>query len=142
MKYFASLKNRGDTLVEVLIAMAIMSLVLVGAYVTSSRNSAALQQSQERQQGQRLAEEQIEMLRAHGGIALSGECYDATSTEVTGAACNRTSANNSGATYTMQITGPNGTNNPSGVYTISATWTSLAAKTNGDSVVTLYYRLD
>lgn len=131
--------ERGDTLVEVLIAMAIMSLVLVGAYVTSTRNSAVLQGSQEREQGQRLVEAQIEMLRANGGIATSGNCFNAGAETST---CNNFSATNSGAVYTMKVTGPTGLTNPTGVFTISATWTSLGSKTTDDSSITMYYRLN
>jgi len=134
------LDKQGDTLVEVLIAMAIISLVLVGAYVTSVRNATALQSSQEREQAQRLVQSQIEALRAQGGIATSGDCFVGT-TESSGVACNLTTTN-SGATYTMSITGPTGTTNPVGVYTVMAVWTGIGSKTANDSSVTMYYRLN
>jgi prepilin-type N-terminal cleavage/methylation domain-containing protein len=131
--------QRGDTIVEVLVAMAIMSLVLVGAYITSNRNRAVLENSQEREQGQRLVEGQIEMLRAKGGIMATGDCFN---NAVETATCNNFSATNSGATYTLNITGPIGVTNPSGTYTVTATWTSFGAKANNDSNVTMYYRLN
>jgi prepilin-type N-terminal cleavage/methylation domain-containing protein len=136
---FRRTNEQGDTLVEVMIAMAIISLVLVGAYVTSTRNAAALQNSQEREQAQRLVEGQIEMLRANGGIAVSGECFQ---NAVETGTCNNFTASNSGATYTLSISGPTGTNNPVGVFTVSAVWTSIGGKTNNDSNVTMYYRLN
>jgi prepilin-type N-terminal cleavage/methylation domain-containing protein len=128
--------QRGDTLVEVMIAMAIMSLVLAGAYVTSMRNSAAMHSAQEREQGQRLVEGQIEMLRANGGIAASGNCFSGgTETSV----CNNFSASNSGATYTLSITMPVG---PNPIYTVKAVWTSVGSKTANDSNVTMFYRIN
>jgi prepilin-type N-terminal cleavage/methylation domain-containing protein len=135
----ARFKQRGDTIVEVLIAMAIISLVLAGAYVTSNRNTILMQSSQERQQAQRLVEGQIEMLRAKGGIATSGDCFVATSESST---CNNFTASNSGATYTLKITGPVGVSSPTGTYTITAVWTSIGSKTVDDSNVTMYYRLN
>lgn len=139
--------ERGDTLVEVLIAMAIMSLVLVGAYVTSTRNSTVLQNSQEREQAQRLVEAQIEMLRANNGIAASGNCFSAGSETGT---CNNFSAANSGATYTLTVVTPGGSfpaSSPCGAassnaYTICAIWTSLGSKADNDSNLTMYYKLN
>ena len=129
--------ERGDTLVEVLIAMAIISLVLVGAFVTSNRNTATLQATQEREQAQRVVEAQVELLRSHGSVT-SGGCFDpVTGSETSGTGCNINSATtNSCATYKLSITGPN-----SGVYTVMAQWTSLNSDTNFDSNVTMYYRL-
>jgi prepilin-type N-terminal cleavage/methylation domain-containing protein len=135
MMRFKKLSQKGDTLVEVLISMAILSLVLVGAYVTSNRNRVSIEANQERQEAQRLTEAQIEMLRAHNGIGTSGHCFDPNSAEQSGTNCVQT-VSSSGAQYTMQILGPT-----NGTYTVSATWTSLASKTANDSNVTLYYRL-
>lgn len=129
--------QRGDTLVEVMIAMAIMSLVLAGAYVTSTRNSAAMHATQEREQGQRLVESQIEMLRANDGIATSGNCFNAGAETNT---CNNFSASNSGATYTLSITFDPA--NPNPVYTVRAVWTGVASKSADDSSVTMYYRVN
>ncbi|HSX43099.1 MAG TPA: prepilin-type N-terminal cleavage/methylation domain-containing protein [Candidatus Saccharimonadales bacterium] len=129
--------ERGDTLVEVLIAMAIISLVLVGAYVTSNRNAATLQATQEREQAQRVVEAQLELLRNSGTIT-SGNCFDPISgSQTSGAGCDiKSSTTNSGATYKLSITGPVG-----GVYTVMARWTSLNSNTDLDSSVTMYYRL-
>src|SRR4051812_27675369 len=88
------LDQHGDTIVEVLVAMAIMSLVLVGAFVTSNRNRTLLENSQEREQGQRLAEGQIEMMRANNGIVTSGNCFN---NAVETSTCGNFSATNSGA---------------------------------------------
>lgn len=141
MKYFGlnRTNERGDTIVEVLIAMAIISLVLVGAYVTSTHNAASLQNSQEREQAQRLVESQIEMLRANGGIVTPGDCFN---NSVETSTCDTFTASNSGATYKLTVDGPSGVTNPVGVYTVTATWTSIGSNANDDSSVTMYYRLN
>lgn len=133
------LGERGDTLVEVLIAIAIISLVLVTAYVTTNRNTLGIQNSQEHEQAQRLVESQIEMLRAKGGIVTSGDCFSGSNET---SICNNFTASSSGATYTLKITGPVGTNSPVGTYTVSATWTSIGSKVANDSNITMYYRLN
>jgi prepilin-type N-terminal cleavage/methylation domain-containing protein len=56
--------QRGDTIVEVLIAMAVMSLVLGGAYVTTNRSLLAARDAQEHSQALKLAQTQVEEIKA------------------------------------------------------------------------------
>jgi type II secretory pathway pseudopilin PulG len=56
--------SRGDTIVEVLLAIAIIGSVLGAAYVTSNNNTQINRGSQERLQGIKLAESQLERLKA------------------------------------------------------------------------------
>ncbi|MDQ3065271.1 MAG: prepilin-type N-terminal cleavage/methylation domain-containing protein [bacterium] len=56
--------NRGDTIVEVLIAVAIISLVLAVTYSTMTRNIATMRDNQERSEAARLAQGQLEALKA------------------------------------------------------------------------------
>lgn len=56
----------GDTMVEVLIAIAVVSLILGGAYVTTNRSLLATRAAQERSIALKLAEGQLEQLK---GIA-------------------------------------------------------------------------
>lgn len=56
-------KQAGDTIVEVLLALAVLGAVLGGAYVITSRNSIINQASQERAQAIKIAESQLEQLR-------------------------------------------------------------------------------
>lgn len=58
-----SLRERGDTLVEVLIAIAVISLILGGAYVTTNRSLQATRGAQERSIALKLAESQIERIK-------------------------------------------------------------------------------
>ncbi len=55
--------QRGDTLVEVLISMTVISLVLGGAYTTTSRSLSATRAAQERGNALKLAESQVEQIK-------------------------------------------------------------------------------
>lgn len=57
------LDSRGDTIVEVLIAISIVSMVLGGAYGTTRRSLVDTHDAQERSTGVKLIESQIEQLR-------------------------------------------------------------------------------
>ncbi len=56
--------TRGDTIVEVLIALGVLTAVLVGAYVTANRTQNTSQASQERGEAIKSGEAQIERLKA------------------------------------------------------------------------------
>ena len=58
------LNQVGDTIVEVLVAMTVMSMVLGGAFASTNRSLNATQAAKERDQGVRLAETQIEQLKS------------------------------------------------------------------------------
>ena len=54
---------RGDTIVEVLLAIAVTSLVIAGAYVAVDRSLKASRAAQERGEAVKVAEAQIERLK-------------------------------------------------------------------------------
>lgn len=58
-----SLHQSGDTIVEVLIAIAITSVVLTGAFSSARQSSLGNRKSQERVESLKVAEEQLERLR-------------------------------------------------------------------------------
>lgn len=58
------LKSAGDTIVEVLIAITVLSTVLGGAYASSRTSLNTTQTAKERDQGVRLVESQLERLKA------------------------------------------------------------------------------
>lgn len=62
-KHIHKLTSAGDTIVEVLLAIAIVSAVLGGAYASTSRSSQGLRQSQERGEALKLAEAQLDQLK-------------------------------------------------------------------------------
>lgn len=56
--------QRGDTIIEVLFAMAIIGLVLASAYSIASKNLQTSQFSKERTQATKIAESQVEQIKA------------------------------------------------------------------------------
>jgi Tfp pilus assembly protein PilV len=59
------LNARGDTIVEVLIAIIVLSTVLVTAYALATRSLKENQQAQEHSQALKIAEGQLEALKAY-----------------------------------------------------------------------------
>lgn len=57
------LQQRGDTIVEVLIAIAVVGMVLGGAYVVVNSNVKNNQRAQEQSRAVKVAESQLEQLR-------------------------------------------------------------------------------
>ncbi len=129
-------QQAGDTIVEVLIAVAVISLVLAGAYASTNHNVRAMQDTQEHAQALQLAQTQVEFLRARG--APAGACYDNAGNSTAVAACvfNADGTLNPTAVepaFKLSISAPDA----AGVYAVSAQWDSLLG-TNDN--VTLYYR--
>lgn len=58
-------RQRGDTLVEVLISILVVSMILTGAYVTTNRSTVGIRDSQEHAEALKLAQGQLEQLRAN-----------------------------------------------------------------------------
>jgi prepilin-type N-terminal cleavage/methylation domain-containing protein len=58
------LSSRGDTIVEVLIAIAIVSSVLAGAFTVSQKSTLAVRDSQERGEVLQILQGQVEQVRA------------------------------------------------------------------------------
>lgn len=63
MIIFKKLSSGGDTIVEVLIAVALIGVILAGTYAIANRSSTAIRQSQERTDALKIAETQIEQLK-------------------------------------------------------------------------------
>jgi type II secretory pathway pseudopilin PulG len=71
------LNLRGDTIIEVLIALSVIGAVIGGAYATASRSLNVGRQAQERAEATRVAESQVESLKAlAGSIDSSGDIFD------------------------------------------------------------------
>ena len=123
---------------EVMIAITVVSVVLVAAYVTTSRNLNTLQDTQEHSQALQLAQTQLELL--HNSTSLSSlashGCLKADSSPTTGANCKvvaRVIATSTQPQCTIEITSPGAP-----TYKIAGGWPSIEAGIT-DSV-TLYYQ--
>lgn len=58
------LNNHGDTIVEVLIAILVVSSILAGGFVSARRSQSAIRSTQERVEALKVAEGQLERLKA------------------------------------------------------------------------------
>lgn len=146
-------RQRGDTLVEVLVAIAVVTLVLSGAYVVTNRSVQETRSAQERGNALKNAESQLEQLK--GLIATSPDAvfgvgapspfcvYTASQTVAIVAATNAncTVGTNGAATttepkFTLSMTRSGQT------FTLVETWTDVSGRggTNGDRLQ-LVYRL-
>lgn len=67
------LRQRGDTIVEVLIAVAVVSMVVASAYAITNRNLANTRQAQEHSEASKLGQAQIEQLRVYATQATQSE---------------------------------------------------------------------
>lgn len=66
------IRERGDTIVEVLLCLAICGLVLGTSYASASRNIKGIRTTQERGEALKIAEGQLESLRGNGYSSPTG----------------------------------------------------------------------
>lgn len=128
--------SRGDTIVEVFIAIVIVSFVLMSAYSLSQRSSKSIIDAQEHGQAAKFVESQIEYLRSNNGTHRLSACFD-NGTEVTSTvtACTiRPNGPGSSPAYSMTIT-----KSSTHVYSITATWDNVYG--TGKAAVNIFYRL-
>ncbi len=67
---FAKWSQRGDTIVEVLIATVVVSSVLVGAFSIANRSSVAIRAAQDRSEALKQASAGVETIKAHPDRAM------------------------------------------------------------------------
>lgn len=63
MHYHKNINQRGDTIVEVLIAVAVVSSVLVGAFSISNLSLRQIRAAQERTEAQKIAQSYVEKIQ-------------------------------------------------------------------------------
>lgn len=125
--------QRGDTIIEALIAVAIVSLILTSAYMLTNRNKAYQQTAQEQTTAQKLVERQVELLRG-SNLTINNACLDSGGIQVSGASCQVDASGSGGASYNLSIT----TTAVGGgkTYKAQAKWTTI---TGSQATVTMYY---
>jgi prepilin-type N-terminal cleavage/methylation domain-containing protein len=143
IKQTIQIGRRGDTIVEVLIAVAIIGVILVGAYHISNNSNIAVRDSQEHSQALKLAETQLETLNSKGGITSPDTCFDPSGTPVDGSAgrvCyyDSNNLNNCNAAFCFQVTITQPNLPADATYKIVVKWYSL---NGGSNYVTLSYRV-
>ena len=138
---------RGDTIIEVLISIAVVSLVLSGAYVTTNRSLQATRAAQERSIALKLGESQLERIKGlmatpSGLAAIQGMatpfCIVSTTglpAAVSGTVCDFDSSGASSNTtepiFHISIV------RSSNDFTLTATWTNVGGR-NNDSLQLRY----
>jgi len=144
------LTEAGDTIVEVLICIAIVSMILGGAFVTTRNSQLGVRDSQEHAEALKLLESQLEQLRADaasdGKVKTFGTPFCMYNEQPVSATSPPTSADckqdNTGAPTTTQpvFNLTVGRVNSSGGYlfTLKAQWASVS---NGQAEESMVYRL-
>lgn len=138
VKQLRRLGERGDTVVEVLIAIGIISMVMAGAFVMTNHSLQTSRDAQERLNATKLVESQIEQIKSlavNNPNAIFGAAAPATY-------CVNSSGNvvaDTNAACTVDITGAPTTGQPSfhlsitratNTFTVQDAWTSFDGKTN------------
>lgn len=142
------INQRGDTLVEVLICVLIVSIVLMGAYVTTQRSSRGIRNSQEHAEALKLVQSQLEQVRSDAEsstpqVFTSSQPFcmvneaAVTGTNATQCAQDATGSPTTGQPrYQLAVTRTDSAG--ASLFTVRATWDDI----NGSQAQeTLHYRL-
>lgn len=146
--------QRGDTIIEVMLAMSIIGIVLGGAFGIANRSVSVGQDAQERTEALKIAETQLEIFKSQfpNSAALRGRteaqafCFDVSANppvvrDNSDDACTLVSATGFDGLYSIQIVPP-GALDQTGSYTIEVTWERLGATStdNSENSLILYYK--
>lgn len=130
----------GDTIIEVMVVLAVLGLALGIAYATANRSLLAARQSQENSQATEVIQGQAEALRALASNASSSTSYIYRSGSFCINATNRVRSGScrlgEAGRYSVSITWAGATTD---TFTIRATWTDVSG--HGTDSNTLIYRV-
>ncbi|TAH34118.1 hypothetical protein EYC59_03925 [Candidatus Saccharibacteria bacterium] len=138
---FHPLNRRGDTIVEVLIAVGVISFILISAYMISNRSTHSIRTGQERQEALALAQSQIELIRLSNGLNTTSKgCFNGTQIAADRGSddCRFKVDGSSGCTdaetYCYAV---DTTRDSEGTYEVKIVWDNLSASQN---TISLWYR--
>jgi prepilin-type N-terminal cleavage/methylation domain-containing protein len=128
-----SLTQRGDTIVEVLIAIAVISMILGGAFILTNRSLQGTRAAQERLNAIKLVEGQLEQVKnlsrtnhsaIFGGTTPASFCIDTSSTvkSASDASCK---VNSDGAPATTDPAFNLSVSRAGNTFTVKAVWNSV-----------------
>lgn len=138
--------QRGDSIVEVIIVLAVLSLALSIAYATSNQSLLATRQAQENSQATEILRSQLETLRSYTAVDSTSANYIFRATKfcidsggavkdiIPAGPCTQRNLYD----IAIQYVASSGTGSLN-TFTATATWAD--AQGHGDDVVTLVYRL-
>lgn len=148
-KKLRSLGEGGDTIVEVLISIAVISLILGGAYVTTNKSLRGSRAAQERSDALKLVESQVESLKSIAAGANADSIFgtgtptkfcvinNTTVVANTNSGC-KVAANGTATTsepaYNISISRTN-----SNTFTVTNTWAAI--EQNGNDSLQMTYRI-
>lgn len=136
-------RQAGDTIVEVIIAIAVISTVLAGAFIVTAQSTRAVRDSEEHAQALQYVQGQVELLRAaaghSGGLPTNlrvpfcfakGQYYQPVDATV----CTARSL------YALSVVSASGTAvvNGTTTFNVAASWPALAG---GTDMVGLSYKV-
>jgi type II secretory pathway pseudopilin PulG len=154
-----NLKQSGETIIEVLIAVAVMSGTLAGAFAIATKSQSTVQANQERYQAQLFANQQADLMKLANAEGLVSGAYINTSSyfcmyttnvsgvvkvNITGLTSRATLDANckidsgSGFSYEVFITSATASAGNQ-KYLITVEWDSLVNSTSGKDTVRLVY---
>ncbi len=142
-------RQRGDTIIEVLIAMSVVGLVLASSFAITNRATLTGRAAQERTEALKLAESQLELLKVYGkdvafnNSSFSSFCIDQSAASAATAAvdsndtakCKGVNGQGAVGIYSITIT------QMSGTYEVKITWQEINSGSSVDATLVLYYRL-
>ncbi|HSW85158.1 MAG TPA: type II secretion system protein [Candidatus Saccharimonadales bacterium] len=137
------LNKTGDTIVEVMIVLTILSLAISVSYSTASQSLINTRRAQENAQATEYVQAQIEALRSLTSIGLPASrnifkpgpyCVNTSSAVPYSLIATSCLLDN---LYKVSVTGPAGA--PGGTFTVVATWPDIGGQ--GDDTVTMLYNL-
>ena len=146
--------RRGDTIVEVMLAMSVIGIVVGAAFGIANRSIAAGQDAQERTEALKIAETQLELFKSQYplSVALRNRtsaqpfCFDlmqgvSAVVDDSDEACVNIGSNGNDGLYSVRITPPGLVSAPAS-YTVEVRWIRLNATTEGtlENSLTLYYK--
>lgn len=144
LKKFKSLNTRGDTIVEVMIVLAVLGLAISTAYATANRSLLDARQAQENAVATQLVQSQVEALRTmtlnspsifSAATWPGASPYDCVTQSPPYAVTNSCTAGTT-VKYQLSVTY---TNSPTDTFTVVASWDDIFG--NGKDTVTMNYRL-
>lgn len=130
--------QRGDTIVEVLISIAVASMVLASAYAITNRNVTTTQDTQEHNQALQIAQQQVEGLRALSAAGTdlttafpagphTNKCVTTSGLPAVSSSCQTAPGGGAcanSACYQIEVTQPT-----AGIYEVKVTWGGLKGDT-------------
>ncbi len=146
--------KRGDTIIEVLLAMSVIGIVLGAAFGIANRSIAMGQDAQERTEALKIAESQLELFKSqysrNPDLRERADnqqfCFDMTEAtptilEVSDAGCQNKSPIGTEGLYTIAIIPP-GIADATGSYRVEVTWQRIGTSATVDekNLVTLYFK--